>query len=60
MPIKLVFESWLIFEILVNVEHFTTLCYDKVFLNEASYQTADSTVTVCTSKEPEFKGLKTT
>ena len=33
---------------------------DKVSLNAASCQTADSTVSVRTSKEPEFKGLKTT
>ncbi len=34
--------------------------FDKVSLNAASYQTADSTVSVCTSKEPELKGLKST
>ncbi len=32
--------------------------FDKVSLNAASCQTADSTVSVCTSKEPELKGLK--
>ena len=35
-------------------------CFDKVSLNAASCQTADSTVSVRTSKEPELKGLKTT
>ena len=34
--------------------------FDKVSLNAASCQTADSTVSVRTSKEPELKGLKTT
>ena len=32
-------------------------CFDKVCLNAASCQTAD-TVSVRTSKEPELKGLK--
>ncbi len=32
--------------------------FDKVSLNAASCQTANSTVSVCTSKEPELKGFK--
>ncbi len=34
--------------------------FDKVSLNTASYQTADRTVSVCTSKEPGLKVLQTT
>ncbi len=34
-------------------------CFDKVSLNADSFQTAESTVSVYTSKEPELKGLKT-
>ena len=34
--------------------------FDKVSLNAASCQTADSIVSVRTSKELELKGLKTT
>ncbi len=34
--------------------------FDKVSLNVASCQTADSAVSVCTSKDLELKGLKTT
>ena len=58
MPIKLAFlklgNLWNIsvFGIIYKV------CFDKVSLNAASCQTADSTVYVCTSKEPELKGLK--
>ena len=36
------------------------VCFDKVSLNAASCQTADSmTVSIHTSKEPEVKGRKT-
>ncbi len=48
MPIKLVLN---------NLQHYS---YDKVSLNADSHQTADSTLSVCTSKESELKGLKTT
>ena len=34
------------------------VCFYEVYLNAASCQTADSTVSICTSKEPELKGLK--
>ena len=34
--------------------------FDKVSLNADSCQTAASTVSVCTSKEPELKDLKLT
>ena len=34
--------------------------FEKVPLNAASCQTADSKLAVRTSKEPELKGLKTT
>ncbi len=42
--------SW--FEIIYKV------CFDKVSLDAASWHTAESTVSVCTSKEQELKGLK--
>ena len=60
MPIKLVYLKlgylWNIsgFGIIYNVR------FDQVSLNAVSCQTADSTVSVCTSKEPELKSLKTT
>ena len=52
MPIKLVFLNICGFGIIYNVR------FDQVSLNAVSCQTADSTVSVCTSKEPEMKGLK--
>ncbi len=33
---------------------------DQVYLNTASCQTADSTLSVCISKEPELEGLRIT
>ena len=36
------------------------VCFEQVSLNAASCQTADSKVSVRTSKELELKGLKTT
>ncbi len=61
MPIKLFFRSWVLFEILGSgFGMIYKVRFDKVSLNTASCQTADSTVYVRTSKEPELKGLKTT
>ena len=34
--------------------------FDKVPLNAASYQTADSTLSLCISNEPGLKGLRIT
>ena len=53
MPIKLFFklgDLWIIYKVR----------FDKVSLNAASCQTAESTESVHTLKEPEMKGLKTT
>ncbi len=36
-----------------------TVRFDKISLNAANCQTAESTLSVCTSKEPELKCLKT-
>ncbi len=48
------------FEILMDFEQFTRLSPWQNILNAASCQTADSTASVCTSKETELKNLKTT
>ncbi len=59
MPIKLVFLK---LGYLWNISGFGIIYkvrFDKVSLNAASCQTADSTVSVCTSIEPEMKDLKT-
>ena len=53
MPIKLFFKSWVIFEILVDLDNLQGSFWQSIC------QTADSTVSVRTSKEPELKGLKT-
>ena len=60
MPIKLVFLK---LDYLWNISGFGInykVRFDKVSLNAVSCQTADSTVSVCISKEPELKDLKTT
>ncbi len=60
MPIKLFLKSWVSLKNISGFGIIYKVRFEKGSLNAASYQTADSTVSVRTSKEPELKGLITT